>query len=171
MRTYLIDQEKNEYVVDLVKVIKHSSELFEFHYSTVRENRITDQRMVFVRKLAGNYFASFDKRRWKKLARQELPKKIVNVDKVYDVYRGYRPSGAKSLRPGALRAQMPGKVVKILVKEGQKVQTGETLLVLEAMKMENEIRAGLGGIVEKIHVTEGEILESGVLMVEMGEKS
>ena len=168
MRTYLID-EQSEYIVDLVKVIKHSSELFEFHYSTVRENKITDQRMVYVRKLAGNYFASFDKKCWKKLARQELPKKIVNVNKVYDVYRGHRPSGLQEDSSGELKTQMSGKVVKILVKEGEKVDNGQTLLILEAMKMENEIKANASGHVKSIHVRVGDVLERGVLMMELGE--
>ena len=169
MRTYLIDDDNNEYIVDLVKVIKHSSELFEFHYTTVQDNKVADQRMVYVRKLAGSYFGSFDKKQWKKLARQELPKHIVNIDKVYNVYRGYKPSGLSDNLSGELRTQMPGKVVKIFVKEGEKVELGQTILILEAMKMENEIRAHTAGTVEKICVSVGDALESGVLMVELGE--
>lgn len=168
MRTYLIDPVgKDEYVVDLVKVVKHSSELFEFHYSTIRGNRTADLRMVHVRKLAGNYFASFDKRHWTKLARQELPRKIVHVDRVFDVYRGYKPSSLAHAPRGALVTRMPGKVVKILAKAGDRVQTGQTMLVLEAMKMENEIKAQAGGVVRKVHVAPGDVLEAGVLMAEM----
>ena len=169
MRTYLVDTENNEYVIDLVKVIKHSSELFEFHYSTVKKHKIADMRMIYIRKLAGNYFGSFDKRRWKKLARQELPRQIVNVDKVYDVYRGYRPSGYNAFSSGQLRTQMPGKVIKILVKSGEKVENGQTLLILEAMKMENEIKGPMDGTVKRVCVKVGDTLESGVLMVELEE--
>ena len=166
MRTYLIDDD-NEYIIDLVKVFKHSSEFFEFHYSTVREHRVVDQRMVYIRKLAGNYFGSFDKKRWKRLARQELPKKILNINKVYDVYRGHKPSGLASDALGGLKTQMPGKVVKILIAQGDSVRPGQTLLILEAMKMENEIKANIGGVIEKIHVSVGDTLESGVSMIEL----
>ena len=166
MRTYLIDED-NEYIIDLVKVIKYSSELFEFHYSTVKEHKVADQRMVYVRRLAGNYFGSFDKKRWKKLARQELPKKILNVNKVYDVYRGYRPSGLVSDSLGGLRTQMPGKVIKVFVQQGDKVEIGQTLVILEAMKMENEIKANISGLVEKVYVKVGDTLENGILMIKL----
>ena len=166
MRIYLIDSD-NEYIIDLVKVFKHSSELFEFHYSTVRDHKIVDERMVFIRRLAGNYFGSFDKKRWKRLARQELPKKILNINKVYDVYRGYKPSGLASNAMGGLKTQMPGKVVKILIAQGDEVRPGQTLLILEAMKMENEIKANTTGKIKKVCVKVGDTLESGVTMIEL----
>jgi biotin carboxyl carrier protein len=62
---------------------------------------------------------------------------------------------------------MPGKVVKILVEVGQTVQKGQTLVVLEAMKMENEIKCGLNGTIKAIHVKEGQALDQGVLMMEV----
>ena len=68
---------------------------------------------------------------------------------------------------GELLTQMPGKVVKILVEEGQTVQKGETLIILRAMKMENEIKSSLDGVVKAIHVKEGQALENGVLMMEV----
>ena len=62
---------------------------------------------------------------------------------------------------------MPGKVVKITVEEGQTVKKGETVLILEAMKMENEIKSGIDGTVKAIHVSEGDALEENVLMLEI----
>ena len=62
---------------------------------------------------------------------------------------------------------MPGKVVKILCKNGDKVEKGQTLLILEAMKMENEIKSGVTGQVKNIHVKAGDALENGVLMIEV----
>ncbi|MCP4912644.1 MAG: biotin/lipoyl-binding protein [Oligoflexia bacterium] len=62
---------------------------------------------------------------------------------------------------------MPGKIVKIMVKEGDEVKKGQTLIILEAMKMENEIKCGMDGTVKAIHVNEGDALESGVLMMEV----
>jgi biotin carboxyl carrier protein len=60
-----------------------------------------------------------------------------------------------------VRAQMPGKIVKIHVKVGDAVTKGQSLIVMEAMKMENEIKATQTGMVEKIHVSEGQAVESG----------
>lgn len=60
-----------------------------------------------------------------------------------------------------VRAQMPGKIVKIHVKVGDQVTKGQSLLVMEAMKMENEIKATQTGVVEKINVSEGQAVESG----------
>lgn len=66
-----------------------------------------------------------------------------------------------------VEARMPGKVVSVLVQTGQSVRAGEGLLVLEAMKMENEIRAASGGTVAAVHVEEGQAVESGALMIEI----
>ena len=167
MRTYLIDADKNEIIVDLTKTIKHTSELVEYEFSTMEDRKPTHKQKVFVRKLAGNYYSSFDMKRWKKIARQSLPKKILSVDKVYDVYRGYKPSGLSSGASGELFTQMPGKVVKLNVNVGDSVNEGDTILILEAMKMENEIKSGVTGEVKAIHVKEGQALDSGVLMLEI----
>lgn len=167
MRSYLIDSDSNEYIVDLTKTIKHSSDLVEFEFSSIKENEVLNRRNVFIRKLAGNYYCSFDNKSWRKLARQHVPSKILNVDKVYDLYRGYKPSGLSGGASGELLTQMPGKIVKINVKEGDTVEPGDCVLILEAMKMENEIKCSVAGTVKAIHVKEGDALESGVLMVEI----
>jgi biotin carboxyl carrier protein len=58
-------------------------------------------------------------------------------------------------------AYMPGRVVEVLVKEGDSVAIGEGVLVLEAMKMENEIQSERAGTVRKIFVTAGQAVEGG----------
>lgn len=167
MRSYLIDSENNEYIIDLTKSIKHSSELVEFEFSSIKDNEVLDKKNVYIRKLAGNYYSSFDNKRWRKLARQHVPQKILNVDSVFDVYRGFKPSGLAAGASGDLLTQMPGKVVKINVKEGDTVAVGDCVLILEAMKMENEIKTSVEGTVKAIHVKEGDALDSGVLMIEI----
>jgi len=57
---------------------------------------------------------------------------------------------------GLLMSPMPGKILKIFVKEGQNVQEGESLLIMEAMKMEHTLKAPKDGTVSKITVKEGE---------------
>ncbi len=62
---------------------------------------------------------------------------------------------------GALSAAMPGKVVKILCQVGDTVKAGQGLLVIEAMKMENELRAQAAGTVAAVAVREGQAVEAG----------
>lgn len=60
---------------------------------------------------------------------------------------------------------MPGKIVRILVNEGDEVKEGDGLIIVEAMKMENEFKADEGGIVQKILVKEGESVEAGAKLI------
>lgn len=60
---------------------------------------------------------------------------------------------------------MPGKVLKVLVKPGDAVEEGQSLLVLEAMKMENVIKAVLSGEVSKVPISEGQAVEKGALLI------
>jgi propionyl-CoA carboxylase alpha chain len=61
---------------------------------------------------------------------------------------------------GGLVAPMPGKVVKVLVTEGQPVEAGAPLVVLEAMKMEHTVRASAAGVVRAIHVAVGDQVDT-----------
>jgi len=64
----------------------------------------------------------------------------------------------------AVMASMPGLVVKVEVKEGQEVRAGDGLIIIDAMKMENEIRAPRDGIIEKVNVRDGQEVEKGQLL-------
>lgn len=68
---------------------------------------------------------------------------------------------------GGITAPMPGLVLSIKVKEGETVQAGQTLLVMEAMKMENAITASYNGTVSRIYVREGDSLSEGDLLVDV----
>lgn len=68
---------------------------------------------------------------------------------------------------GGIAAPMPGLVVAIKVKEGDAVQAGQALLVMEAMKMENAITASYSGTVGRIYVREGDSISEGDLLVEV----
>lgn len=74
-----------------------------------------------------------------------------------------RPQGA-----GMLTSPMPGRVLKVLVKEGDTVKAGAPLMVVEAMKMENELSADRDGTVKRIFVTVGAAVESGARLLEVG---
>jgi pyruvate carboxylase subunit B len=63
---------------------------------------------------------------------------------------------------------MPGKVVKVLVKEGDEVEPGRPMVVVEAMKMENELVAEIAGTVQKVYVQPGDAVEGGARLVTIG---
>lgn len=68
---------------------------------------------------------------------------------------------------GAMVSPMPGKVLKILCANGQEVKKGDSLLILEAMKMEHTIKASQDGVVEKVFYQEGDLVEGGVELVHL----
>jgi biotin carboxyl carrier protein len=64
-----------------------------------------------------------------------------------------------------ISSPMPGKVVKIPVKTGEKVEVGQTVIIISAMKMESEYKAGNAGIIKKIHVKEGDTIEGNQALI------
>jgi len=64
-------------------------------------------------------------------------------------------------------APMPGKIVDILMEEGAKVKQGEAMLILEAMKMQNEITSPVSGKVKKVHIKQGDIVNKEDLLIEI----
>ena len=67
----------------------------------------------------------------------------------------------------AVNAPMPGNILKVNVAVGQSVKKGEVLVVLEAMKMENEIMAPCDGVVAGVHVNKGDSVDSGKALVSL----
>lgn len=74
--------------------------------------------------------------------------------------------GAKAGKIQVVKAPMPGKVLDILVKEGDSINKGDSLLVLEAMKMENIIKAPDAAVVKKIHAIKGKAVEKNQPLIE-----
>jgi len=66
---------------------------------------------------------------------------------------------------GLVRALMPGRIVRLLVQKGEKVRKGAGLLLLEAMKMENEIQSPADGVVEQVFVEAGQTVEGGAELI------
>jgi biotin carboxyl carrier protein len=79
--------------------------------------------------------------------------------------RAREAEGAHGAGPQRVAAPMPGKVVRVLVAAGDAVQPRQGLVVVEAMKMENELRAARAGRVKKIFVLEGQSVEAGTVLV------
>ncbi|HXI60232.1 MAG TPA: biotin/lipoyl-containing protein [Polyangia bacterium] len=111
-----------------------------------------------------------------------LPKLTVEIGRGEPVIVGVEVVDARSAavaelikRPDAtagatttLKAPMPGRVVKILAKVGDKLAAGQAAVVVEAMKMENELRAPRTGIVRELRCAEGEAVEAGQDLVVIG---
>jgi biotin carboxyl carrier protein len=76
-------------------------------------------------------------------------------------------SSVEAEGPQEIVAPMPGKIVKVLVTEGQEVSRDQGLLVMEAMKMQNELRAPRAGRVERIYMEEGRGVESGARLLRL----
>jgi len=80
-------------------------------------------------------------------------------------YRQSRMQSKLILNDNTIRSPMPGKVVKVFVKPGDIVEAGQPLIVLSAMKMESEFKAGQRGIVKEVPVKEGETVDNDQLLV------
>ena len=159
MRYYFMNQEMKDFALD---VEVGPNRVMEFTH----EGKKTK---LYIKTLAGKDYCSFDQKSWKKLPKLGANEVLVSNSEVYRVFRGFKPSGLNAAGAGALITQMPGKVVKVFKKEGDKVTKGETVLILEAMKMENEIKSGADGTIKSVNVKEGQALDSGFLMVEIEE--
>ncbi len=77
-------------------------------------------------------------------------------------HNGFVPDENSILSP------MPGKVVKILVNEGDEIYEGSNAIIISAMKMESEYRSPRDGTVRKINVGEGDTIEGGQILIELG---
>jgi acetyl/propionyl-CoA carboxylase alpha subunit len=76
-------------------------------------------------------------------------------------------ANAESSGPEIIKAFMPGKIVQVGVKAGDRVTAGTSVLIIEAMKMENEIFCRRAGIVRAVHVKPGQAIENDALLLEI----
>ncbi len=81
--------------------------------------------------------------------------------------RALSGAGREASGPAPLVAPMPGMIVRISVEVGDNVQAGQALIVMEAMKMENELRATSAGTVKAILAREGTAVEKGAMLLEL----
>ncbi|MCK4979665.1 MAG: biotin/lipoyl-binding protein [Candidatus Delongbacteria bacterium] len=99
-------------------------------------------------------------RRKTELVRSEKAQPALDVVKM--------PSKPVVTSAGSVLAPIPGLVLRILVKEGDSVKAGDTMLILEAMKMESEIVSTVTGIIKTIKVKEGISVQEGEVLIEVG---
>jgi biotin carboxyl carrier protein len=105
----------------------------------------------------GKYSLSLDGRRYAVEALDERTRAIRELSEATAA-----PAG-----PAPLVAPMPGLIVRVNVAPGDSVRAGQGLIVMEAMKMENELRASAAGVVKAVHATPGTAVERGTILVEL----
>ncbi|MDO8502152.1 MAG: biotin/lipoyl-containing protein [Gemmatimonadaceae bacterium] len=88
------------------------------------------------------------------------------VDERTRAIRDITAASAGPAGPAPVVAPMPGLIVRVSVEVGDLVQAGQGLVVMEAMKMENELRSSASGIVKAVHVAPGKAVEKGTVLVE-----
>ncbi|TLY39095.1 MAG: pyruvate carboxylase subunit B [Nitrospirae bacterium] len=76
-----------------------------------------------------------------------------------------KPARPRPTGPGDVATSMPGKVIKVLVKQGQSVKKGDLLLIVEAMKMESQVNAPIAGVVKTLYVNEGDDVKTEETLV------
>lgn len=89
------------------------------------------------------------------------------VDERTRAIRAMTAASAAPVGPAPIKAPMPGLVVRVGVAVGDEVAPGQGVVVVEAMKMENELRATAGGRVKAIHASPGQAVEKGTVLVEL----
>ncbi|MBU2647241.1 biotin/lipoyl-binding protein [bacterium] len=89
----------------------------------------------------------------------------VNIEKVESTR--YQPKYPDKKVSGEIKSSLPGQIVTILVKQGDRVKKDQPLLILESMKMENEILSPKNGVIGKIHVKPGQVVMKAHLLIDI----
>jgi biotin carboxyl carrier protein len=84
------------------------------------------------------------------------------ISKKYENRRNYQPPDPKKIL-----SFIPGTVLDIMVKEGQSVEKGFALMILDAMKMQNKLKSSINGKIKIIHVNKGDKVSKGTLLIEL----
>jgi biotin carboxyl carrier protein len=89
----------------------------------------------------------------------------VDIEKVESTR--YRPKSTDKKISGATKSTLPGQIIAILVKQGDRVKKGQPLILLESMKMENELLSPKNGVISKIHVKLGQVVLKAHLLIDV----
>ena len=163
MKTYL-EHEGEIFTLDVVPLSEGYQVQLGERTASVRFVRGADGQLTFIldgRKVEA-HISTDGKRRWVSLGGKTL---------VFEKTSGRRRSGMSGYSSGRLTAPMPGQVRAVNVAVGEAVTKGQTLLVLEAMKMEIRVQAPSDGVVERLAVEQGETVEREQILIEIGEDS
>ncbi|MBL4864947.1 MAG: biotin/lipoyl-binding protein [Pseudomonadales bacterium] len=139
---------------DTVTLIVDGQQLdVRYHRLTKHEAELTingEVRKVYVAQDDNRIFLHLDGKVWQ-----------------LDLLNEFGAGDAGNASSGAINAPMPGVVIEINVETGQQVKQGDTLMLIESMKLQTEIKASISGIVKKIGVESGANFDKGILLVEI----
>jgi len=128
---------------------------------------LSEKRKVTVNGVEYEVEIQFDEGKWE----VSINGNLYEVEMDQGPKRGRRKkrdsNGGGRPNSGLISSAIPGKIVSVLVSEGDKVDSGSVVIVLEAMKMQNEIKAGIDGRVEKIMCKPGERIEANVPLMDI----
>lgn len=167
MSRYVVNIGEREYDVQLKRLAGRYEVIINGTKIEVSCNRLGGSRSLLL--IDGQtqevdvHSNSFDSHRTVFMRGHEIPVRIES----YDMLRLRKAVGFKSVEKGKkeIKAPMPGMVLEVRVKPGDRVQTGQPILVIEAMKMENVIKADGDGLVTSVTVKAGQSVEKGDLLV------
>lgn len=139
----------------------------EGNFTTISDVTFEENRLSF---LLDSIYFQFN---WMENSKNELQlEREIERWKIVPFYqlaseRGNKNSAKSTLNEAGIKAPIPGKIVAINIQVGEKIKAGDTLLVLEAMKMENKIDMPRDGIVKKIYIEPGKQVKANELLVEI----
>jgi biotin carboxyl carrier protein len=146
-----------------------SSENNQYFFQLHDEKSIMKEGHILSKKIGEEFYYSLDKKNWQRFPKNFAPKQCIGAIS-FQIFSGFLPSSSRATKggDGLVISQMPGKISKISVKKGDSIVEGQTLLVMEAMKMENEVKSTTKGLVEEIFVSESQNVESGTQLIKIG---
>jgi biotin carboxyl carrier protein len=113
--------------------------------------QIIDQIMDKIENNKGLKFLNIDESLYK-----------TNISRKFENRKKYQP-----VDPKMIKSFIPGTVLNIMVLKGQKVDKGEDMMILDAMKMQNKLKSAIAGRIKKIHVNKGDKVSKGTLLIEL----
>ncbi|NIP37800.1 MAG: hypothetical protein GWO07_02060 [Candidatus Dadabacteria bacterium] len=154
---------------------KHDNQIYKLSFEEDGDNLIVDleesKKEVEFKKLDDHLYSVIVNGKSHNLAVMKNGKEI-QIFFQGNLYKFEHVSELEQARGGAgggganqIASPMPSRIVKLLKKEGDAVEEGEGVIVVEAMKMESELKAPLTGIVKEIKVSEGDTVEGGAALV------
>lgn len=163
------------------QVLQYLGNSFEVHLDAKSAGEISadvngERLEMLLQKITGNLFSVLHQDRLLTVYLAADAQKIYvsvngeqySFDKPSKSKAGYRPGMEAAQQEGnGICAPMPGKLLKLFVKEGQEIAANDRLFIVEAMKMENEVRAGRSGVIKKINFKENDLLSVGEPVIEL----
>jgi pyruvate carboxylase subunit B len=160
----------------LDEVVAEETPKYEMQHLAPSEFKITVHGETFHIKVAGTGHKSEDVRpfflkvdgKMEEVMVQSLVEVVPSADGVIESnVSSFHSSRPKAVKKGQITTAMPGRVVKIKIAEGDQVKAGDTLCIVEAMKMENEIHSPMDGTVKKIYIKEGDSVNPDETLMEV----